>query len=48
MIGDRVSELAGEISLAVRLGARVDDLAGTIHAHPTFSEMIWEAAKASL
>ena len=29
----------------MQLGATVADLAGTIHAHPTFAESIQEAAR---
>ena len=44
MAGAGVSELAGEAALAVELGATVEDLAATIHPHPTMSEAIAEAA----
>lgn len=45
IIGERASDLIAEISLAIRLHAKREDLAGTIHAHPTFSEIIWEASR---
>ncbi len=45
IIGDRASELIAELSLALRLRATRQDLAATIHAHPTFSEIIWEASR---
>ncbi len=34
----------GEAALAVETAATVEDLAGTIHAHPTLGEAIMEAA----
>lgn len=38
------SELIPEITLSVRLGLRAEDIAETIHSHPTVSETIAEAA----
>ncbi|MDG2428665.1 MAG: dihydrolipoyl dehydrogenase [Acidimicrobiales bacterium] len=43
-VGSHVAELAGEAALAVEMAATVEDLAGTIHAHPTIGESIMEAA----
>jgi dihydrolipoamide dehydrogenase len=43
-IGKHVAELAGEASLAIETAASIDDLIGTIHAHPTMGETILEAA----
>ncbi len=45
IIGENASDLIAEISLAIRLGAKREDLVNTIHAHPTFSEIIWEASR---
>ncbi|NOX29576.1 MAG: FAD-dependent oxidoreductase, partial [Actinobacteria bacterium] len=42
--GHGVSELSGELALAIEMGATAFDLAETIHAHPTMSEAIAEAA----
>lgn len=42
--GSGVSELAGEMALAIEMSATVEDLAATIHPHPTMSEAITEAA----
>jgi dihydrolipoamide dehydrogenase len=47
-VGKHISELSGEMVLAIEMGARVEDLAGTIHAHPTMSEAIMEAGFAAL
>jgi dihydrolipoamide dehydrogenase len=42
-VGAGVSELAAAFSLALEMGARLEDLAGTIHAHPTLGEAFHEA-----
>tara|TARA_R110002020_G_scaffold316999_1_gene532668 strand:- start:41725 stop:43113 length:1389 start_codon:yes stop_codon:yes gene_type:complete len=46
-VGPGVSELSGEFSLAIEAGLRVEDVASTIHAHPTLSEAVQEAALAT-
>ncbi|MEZ5963980.1 MAG: dihydrolipoyl dehydrogenase [Planctomycetota bacterium] len=46
MIGPEVTELIAEAALAIELGATTEDLAMTIHAHPTLPETIMEAAEA--
>jgi len=43
--GRGAGELIGEATLAVEMGARLDDLRLTIHAHPTLSETLMEAAE---
>ncbi|MGN6465230.1 MAG: dihydrolipoyl dehydrogenase family protein, partial [Rhizobiaceae bacterium] len=43
-VGEGVSELSAAFSLAIEMGARLEDIAGTIHAHPTLSEAFPEAA----
>jgi dihydrolipoamide dehydrogenase len=47
-VGAHVSELAGEFTLALEMGALLEDVAGTIHAHPTLTETFHEAALRSL
>jgi len=47
-VGAGVSELSADFALAIEMGARLEDLAGTIHAHPTRSEAIQEAALKAL
>lgn len=47
-VGTNVSELSGEFSLALEMGSVLEDLAGTIHAHPTLSEATAESAMAAL
>jgi dihydrolipoamide dehydrogenase len=44
VIGSEATELIAEIALARRLEATYEDLAHTVHAHPTLSEGIKEAA----
>ena len=45
-VGDGVSELSAAFRLALEMGARLEDIAGTIHAHPTLSEAFLEASLA--
>jgi dihydrolipoamide dehydrogenase len=47
MIGPRATELVAEATLALRLECTVGELMRTIHAHPTFSEAVAEAAHAT-
>jgi dihydrolipoamide dehydrogenase len=47
MIGPRSTELVAEAVVALRLESTVEALVKTIHAHPTFSEAIGEAAHAA-
>ena len=46
MIGPRATELVAEATLALRLECTVEELIRTIHAHPTMSEAVGEAAHA--
>lgn len=43
-VGTGISELSTAFSLALEMGARLEDIAGTIHAHPTQGEGFLEAA----
>jgi dihydrolipoamide dehydrogenase len=36
------------MALAIEMGATAEDIALTVHAHPTFSESLMEAAEVSL
>ncbi|MGF1543646.1 MAG: dihydrolipoyl dehydrogenase [Parvularculaceae bacterium] len=47
-VGGGVAELSAAFGLAVEMGARVEDIAGTIHAHPTQGEAFQEAALKTL
>ncbi len=44
LAGPDVAELAGEAALAIELAATVEDVAETIHPHPTVSEAVMESA----
>jgi dihydrolipoamide dehydrogenase len=44
IMAPRATDLIGEIAAAMRAEATVEELADTIHPHPTVSEMIMEAA----
>ena len=47
-VGKGVSELAAAFSQSMEMGARLEDIAGTIHAHPTLGEAVQEAALRAL
>jgi dihydrolipoamide dehydrogenase len=47
-VGAGISELSAAFSLAIEMGARLEDVAGTIFAHPTLSEGMLEAALKTL
>ena len=47
-VGAAVSELSAAFSLAIEMGACLEDIAQTIHAHPTKSEGVQEAALKAL
>ncbi|MER3416232.1 MAG: dihydrolipoyl dehydrogenase [Gemmataceae bacterium] len=47
MVGPQVSELIAEATLAVEMGATLEDVTSTIHAHPTLAECLHEAAEAA-
>src|SRR5262249_43539555 len=47
-VGAHVSELSAEFSHAIEMGAVLEDVAGTIHAHPTLSEAFHESALRAL
>ena len=45
MVGTNAGEMLGEIGLAIETGADAEDIALTIHAHPTLNESIGLAAE---
>jgi dihydrolipoamide dehydrogenase len=47
-VGRSVSELSAAFSQSIEMGARLEDVAGTIHAHPTLGEAVQEAALRAL
>ncbi len=46
--GPNASDLIGEACLAVQIGATIEDIAATIHPHPTLCEAFQEAAEAAI
>lgn len=48
IIGPHATDLIAECALALRTGATVEDIAHTIHAHPTLAEGVAEAAESLL
>ena len=47
-VGTHVSELSGEFVHAIEMGAVLEDIAGTIHVHPTLTEAFHESALRAL
>ena len=47
-VGAGVAELAAAFGQSIELGAQLEDVAGTIHAHPTLGEAVQEAALKAL
>lgn len=45
MIGPRASDLVHEVAVAMNGELLIDDIANTIHSHPTISEAVMEAAE---
>lgn len=48
MIGPEVTDLSGEISVAIAMELTPNEIAHAIHAHPTLTEVIGEAALAAM
>ncbi len=48
IIGEHASDLISEAALGMEMGFTLEDLALTIHPHPTFPEALMEAAEATL
>lgn len=46
--GPHASEVIGEMALAIEMAATLEEIAATIHAHPTMSEGLLEAAHGAL
>ncbi|WMW80294.1 dihydrolipoyl dehydrogenase [Undibacterium cyanobacteriorum] len=47
-VGRSVSELSAGFGLCLEMGASLEDVAGTIHSHPTLGEAVQEAALRAL
>ena len=48
IVGAEASELVNEAALTLEMAAVLEDVGLTVHAHPTMSEALMEAAKAAL
>ena len=48
IVGPHASEMIGEAALAIEMAANLEDVAETIHPHPTMSETLMEAAHVGL
>ncbi|WP_027417717.1 dihydrolipoyl dehydrogenase [Aneurinibacillus terranovensis] len=48
IVGAGASDLIAEAGLAIEMGATLEDIALTIHAHPTLGEVVMEAAENAL
>jgi dihydrolipoamide dehydrogenase len=47
IVGPEASNLISEVALAIEMGATVEDIALTVHPHPTLPEAIMEAAESA-
>jgi len=47
IVGSEASNMISEVALALEMGATVEDMAQTIHPHPTFPEAIMEASESA-
>jgi dihydrolipoamide dehydrogenase len=45
VVGPHASDLIAEATLAIEMGATLEDLIATVHPHPTLSELTLEAAE---
>ena len=48
LVGPRATDLIAEMAIAIEMGATAEDLALTLHAHPTYAESAMEAAEVAL
>jgi dihydrolipoamide dehydrogenase len=45
IVGAQAAELIAEASLAVKQELTFEDIGAVLHAHPSLSEALWEAAR---
>ncbi|GAB6879845.1 dihydrolipoyl dehydrogenase [Halorubrum gandharaense] len=45
IVGPEASELIAEVTLAIEMGATLEDIGATVHTHPTLAEAVMEAAE---
>lgn len=48
LVGPHASDMIAEAALAIEMGATLEDMAATVHPHPTLSEAMMEAAEVAL
>ncbi|UUZ89369.1 hypothetical protein LJK87_24760 [Paenibacillus sp. P25] len=48
VVGAEASNLISELTTAIEMGATLEDIALTIHAHPTLGEITMDAAEVAL
>lgn len=48
IVGAEASNLIAELALAIEMGATIEDISLTIHAHPTLGEIVMDASEAAL
>jgi dihydrolipoamide dehydrogenase len=48
IVGLEASNMVAELALAIEMGATLEDIALTIHAHPTLGEIVLDAAEVAL
>jgi dihydrolipoamide dehydrogenase len=48
IVSDDANDMIGEAVVAIEMGATLEDIADSIHPHPTYSEALQEAAEAAL
>lgn len=48
IVGPEASNLIAEVGLAIEMESTLEDIAQTIHAHPTLGELVMEAAEGAL
>ena len=48
VVAPHASDLISEAALAIEMGATLEDIAATIHPHPTLGESIMEAAEVAM
>jgi len=47
IVGPEASDLISEVALAIEMGATVEDIALTVHPHPTLPEAVMEASESA-
>lgn len=48
IVSDEANAMIAEAALAIEMGANIEDIADTIHPHPTYGEAVQEAAELAL